>query len=413
VKVTLAYGRAGLVVELPDDRVDVIAPPPAVPGAPTAQLAFGALVQRCRSGRSLVVAVCDHTRPQPRREVLGALLGALPQLRGEDLTILVATGSHRASTPAELEEMLGRDVLDRFTVEVHDADASPTVALGMVDGDVPVSINRTWVEADLRISTGFVEPHFFAGFSGGPKLVTPGLAGLATIEALHDARRISDPTATWGVVEGNAVHDAVRAAAALAEADVMLDVLLDRRRGVTAAFCGPVGPTHAAACAVARRTAMVAVERRYEVVVTTNAGHPLDQNLYQAVKGMRAAAQVVAPGGLVICAAACEDGVPEGSPFANQLVGASSPTVLLDRIHGAGAPVAEQWQVQILAEILRHHRVGLRSDGIPHGTVAACGLEPIGDVGAAVVRALDEAGPAARACVLVEGPEYVPYLVER
>ncbi len=148
----------------------------------------------------------------------------------------------------------------------------------------------------MRISTGFVEPHFFAGFSGGPKLVTPGLAALHTVKALHNAARIGSPRAVWGVIEGNPVHDAIRAAAALAPPTLSFDVLLNRQHEVSHAFAGDLDATHAEACATAREVAMQEVPHRYPVVVTSNAGFPLDQNLYQAVKGMRSAAQVVAPG---------------------------------------------------------------------------------------------------------------------
>ena len=186
--------------------------------------------------------------------------------------------------------------------------------MGMV-GDVPVFLDREWVAADLRITTGFVEPHFFAGFSGGPKMVAPGLAGLATTLELHNARRIGDPRATWGVIEGNPVHDSVRAIAAATGVDFALDVLLDDEQRITRAFGGQILAMHAAACAQARREAMQPVDRPFDIVVTTNSGYPLDQNLYQAVKGMSAAAEVVRPGGTIICAAECRDGLPDHGSY--------------------------------------------------------------------------------------------------
>ena len=190
--------------------------------------------------------------------------------------------------------------------------------LGMV-GDVPVFLAREWVDADVRITTGFVEPHFFAGFSGGPKMVAPGLAGLATALELHNARRIGDPRATWGIIEGNPVHDAVRAIATATGVDFALDVLLDDQQQITRAFAGEILAMHAAACSEARREAMQAVPRPFDIVITTNSGYPLDQNLYQAVKGMSAAAEVVRPGGTIICAAECRDGLPDHGSYGRML----------------------------------------------------------------------------------------------
>ena len=176
-----------------------------------------------------------------------------------------------------------------------------------------------WVSADLRITTGFVEPHFFAGFSGGPKMVAPGLAGMDTTLELHNARRIGDPRATWGVCEGNPVHDAVRAIAAATGVGFSLDVLLDREQRITRAFGGPVLEMHAPSAAVARQEAMRAVPDRFDIVVTSNSGYPLDQNLYQAIKGISAAAEIVRDGGTIICAAECRDGLPDHGNYAQLL----------------------------------------------------------------------------------------------
>lgn len=175
------------------------------------------------------------------RAIMEALDGII---RPEDVVVLIATGTHRASTAAERRAMLGDDVLARWRVEDHDArDDSGQVDMGMV-GDVPVFLDRQWVAADLRITTGFVEPHFFAGFSGGPKMVAPRLAGLATTLELHNARRLGDPRATWGVIEGNPVHDAVRAIAAATLVDFALDVLLDDEQKITRAFGGQIVAMH-------------------------------------------------------------------------------------------------------------------------------------------------------------------------
>ena len=186
-------------------------------------------------------------------------------------------------------------------------------------------LQREYVEADLRIVTGFVEPHFFAGFSGGPKAVCPGLAASATILEAHHPRRIADARATFVTRTGNPVHDFVRAATALAPPHLSLDVAINRARQVTAVFAGPLPEAHDAACAHVRSSAVRVVDAPFDLVVSTNGGYPLDRNLYQAVKGMAAAERIVRPGGIIIMAAACEDGVPADGAFARLLADARTP----------------------------------------------------------------------------------------
>jgi lactate racemase len=424
VRIDLPYGRGTLPVEFPDDATDVVLPRPAealpdaravLEAALRAPINMLPLRERLRRGDTVAISVCDHTRPQPREPMLRALLDELPGVRDEDITVLVATGTHRASTRDELRAMFGAELAGRLRIENHDCVASEHVALGTVTGlyggDVDVAVDRRWVAADIRLTTGFVEPHFFAGFSGGPKMVTPGLAALHTVQQLHNVARIGSPDAIWGVVEGNPVHDAIRAAAALAPPTMVFDVLLDRTHRITHAFAGELDATHRAACATARQIAMQPVAQRYPVIVTTNGGYPLDQNLYQAVKGMRSAAQVAAEGALIISAAECADGMPAGSPFAEQVLSGRSPQQVLDDL-AAGADVPEQWQLQVLAQLQTRFRIGLHCAGISAGDLGRAGLEPVADVAAAVGAALADAGPGARVCVLPSGAETIPY-VER
>ena len=266
---------------------------------------------------------------------------------------------------------------------------------------MPVRIDRHYVEADVRIVTGFVEPHFFAGFSGGPKAVCPGLAALETILEAHSPRRIADPRATWTVTEGNPVHDFVRAATALAPPTLSVDVAINNSRQVTAVFAGPLPDAHRAACAFVERTAVQRVAHRFDVVVSTNSGHPLDRNLYQAVKGMAAAERVVALGGTIVMAAACADGLPGEGGFGRLLAEARSPD---DLVSPDAAPELDRWEAQVLGRVLQRARVQLRTDGLSDDEVRAAHLEPVADVSEAVARAVHAAGPRASVCVLPLGP---------
>ncbi len=421
-EVDLAYGRKGLRVVLPDDRTTVVTPAeqPGVPdpaatlaGALREPVAGPPLRERVRPGQRIAVSLCDATRPQPRREMLAALLDELSGLSAPgDVTVLVATGTHRGNTDAELHEMLG-DYADTLRVINHDGrDSSQLRWMGEFGAGVPVWLNRHWVDADVRITTGFVEPHFFAGFSGGPKLVAPGLAGLETVLTLHDARRIGDANAVWGVCEGNPVHDDVRAIAAGTGVDFAFDVVLNREKQIAAAFGGNLLPMHAAAREACRRMSMCPVDGRFDVVVTTNSGYPLDQNLYQAVKGMSAALTVVKPGGLIICAAECADGFPDHGSFRAVLASAATPAALLAEISGRTETVPDQWQVQILARILTTARVGVHTGGLTDAELQSAHLFAVPDIAAAVSAELAARGPDARVCVLPDGPQTIPYLVE-
>jgi lactate racemase len=420
--VRLAYGETGLSVDLPADRTTVVEPV-YVPGAPDQRevlrsalrepVAGPPLRELARPGQRVAISMCDGTRAQPRHLMIPAVLEELDGVIDlDDVVVIVATGTHRGNTESEIRTMVGDEVADAVHVVNHDArDPSLLVHLGTHGNGVPVWLNRHWVEADLRITTGFVEPHFFAGFSGGPKLVAPGLAGLDTVLTLHDARRIGHPNATWAVCEGNPVHDDIRGVVgAVGRVDFALDVVLNREQQIVEAFGGELFTMHAAAREAARRLAMRPVPGRFDVVVTTNAGFPLDQNLYQSVKGMTAGATVVRDGGMIVCAAECRDGFPDHGSYREVLESAPSPRALLDAIEARPETVPDQWQVQVQAKVQTMARVVMHTSYLSDEALAAAHLEQTADVAETVAEALGAAGPDARVCVLPEGPQTIPYL---
>ena len=424
MRVRLAYGRTGLDIELPRERTTVIEPhqapalrdPDAALTAALRQPVAGPpLRDLAKPGQTVAISVCDITRAQPRREMVGAVLDELDGIvRLEDVTILIATGTHRANTPAELLMMLGDEIVGSCRVINHDSrDDSSLVDLGESGDGVPTRLCRHWLEADLRITTGFVEPHFFAGFSGGPKMVAPGLAGLDTVLTLHDAARVGDPRSTWGIIDDNPLHSDIRAIAARPEArpHFSVDVLLDRTQRITHVFGGELFAMHRRACEAARPIAMRATGRRFEVVVTTNSGYPLDQNLYQAVKGMSAAAQVVAEGGTILCAAECSDGIPDHGRYAELLARGDSPEDLLAQIEARSVTEPDQWQVQVQAMIQRRARVLVKADGLSEAQLRSAHFEPAPDLDVALADCL-AARPAAHICVLPEGPQTIPYVAD-
>ncbi|MEO6244923.1 MAG: nickel-dependent lactate racemase [Opitutaceae bacterium] len=418
-RVTLQFGRTGLTLDLPSDHVTVVEPR-FVPGLPDEEAAFRDAMRRpfgrpplreiVRATDRVAIAIPDHTRPLPRERLLPWLFAELSHVPAENFVIINGTGSHRANTPAELRQMVGDGVFERYRIINHDSrDPASLRPVGTsVDGR-PISLNRDYVEADRRIVMGFIEPHFMAGFSGGYKGVFPAVADLDAIKHYHRAQVIADPLSTWGVLPGNPTQAQVRANGALLPVDFLVNVTQNRRREITGFFCGDVIAAHDAGCAFAKKTAMVACPRAFPIVITSNSGFPLDQNLYQAVKGMSAAAQIVEAGGLILTAAECGDGFPDHGSFKSFLFGHDSAQAMLDTIDRAPAPIEDQWQVQLLALILVRARVGLHSR-IDPAEVRRAHLEPVADLAARVRAELERIGRDAPIAVLPEGPMTIPYL---
>jgi nickel-dependent lactate racemase len=418
VKVQLQYGRDGLLAEIPGD-VTVIAPR-FVPGLADEAACFRAAVrdpigtrplrERVRSSDRVAIVIPDITRPLPSDRLLPWLLEELGHVPAQRIVLVNGTGSHRANTPEELRSMVGADVAGRCRIVNHSAhDAKTLLPVGRgADGEI-VRFNRDYVEAERRIVLGFIEPHFMAGFSGGLKGVFPAVADIASIMRYHDAKTIGHPLSTWGVLEGNPTQAIIRRNGALMPPDFCINVTLNRRRQITAFFCGDALPAHEEGCRFSKETAMVGCERPFPVVVTTNSGYPLDQNLYQAVKGMSAAAQIVAQDGYIAIASRCNDGFPEHGNFKKLLFDHATPRALLDTIEAPGFLLYDQWEAQLLALVCLKARVGLRSELRP-ADVQRAHLEPIEDIAGAVAAARRSLGPDAPVAVLPEGPQTIPYL---
>jgi nickel-dependent lactate racemase len=392
MEVQLAYGEEGLLIEVPDDA-EVVLPhdPPALANE---EAAVREAVRPWLRNLTPPVAVVfpDLTRPFPHRTVLPALLSELARVghRRDAVRLLCATGTHRQATGAEMRALLGDEIVDRYPIHDHvAADLDAHTPVGEVDG-VPILIDSAYLECPTRIVTGFVEPHFFAGFSGGPKAVCPGLAALPTVLEAHSPARIAHPGATWLSTRGNPVHDFVRAGTALAPPTLSVDVTINGAGALTGIWASPLPFGHRAACAFVEETAVTKLAGLADVVVTTNAGYPLDRNLYQSVKGLAAAERAVRDGGTVIAAAACIDGIPSGSAFEELL---AQP----DFVDVDSAP--DQWQLQVLGRVLRRARVLLHSGGLADDEIRAAHLEPVADISAAI----HDLAPT-RVCVLPRGP---------
>jgi nickel-dependent lactate racemase len=421
MRVDLAYGRHGLVVDLPDRNVTVIEPqelagiaeePAELRRALRHPIASQPLAEIIARSGTVAVVFPDVTRPMPSSRVLPVLLEELEGAGVADdrIVLLNATGTHRANTPKELAGMVGPEVLRRYEIVNHDCrDTASLTLVGRLGDGVPLWINSRYVAAETRILTGFIEPHFFAGFSGGPKGSCPGLAGLDTVLECHNIDRIGDPRAAYGVLDGNPVHDMIDEAYRLLPASFSLDVTINSKREITAVFAGSLPESHRRGCEFVRETAMRPVSRRFDVVITTNSGYPLDQNLYQTVKGMAAAARIVRPGGVIITASECSDGLPNGGHYARLLECSRDPEDALSRLAPAGSTVPDQWEVQVQAIIQKQARCLLHSTGLSDEQVRGALMEPIASIEAAVEDIL-ATQPDAAIAVLPQGPQTIAYV---
>ncbi|HYN89123.1 MAG TPA: nickel-dependent lactate racemase [Ardenticatenaceae bacterium] len=418
MQVALAYGRGRLIVNVPDDAV--VIRPHELPGLPDEQRAFETAVRDPIGARPLrdlataadrvAIVIADITRPSPSERMVPWIMQELAHVPRDNFVILNGTGSHRANTRDELVRMLGEEVVNSVRIVNHNAfDPATLTHRGRTSYGGEVWLNGEYLRADVRIVTGFVEPHFFAGFSGGPKGIVPALAGIETIMHLHNASMIGDPLATWAQLEGNPVQGEIREAVALAPPHFMVNVALNTRREITALWAGHYLQAHEVGCRFVAQHATRPVDTLFDVVITTNSGYPLDQNLYQAVKGMSAAALIVKPGGAIIVAAECSDGLPDHGNYKDLLRMRESAQDLLDMIEAPGFAMEDQWQAQAQALVQRKARVYLFSALDPH-SVQHTMLTPTDDIEATLAELLAELGPSARVAVLPEGPQTVPYV---
>jgi len=419
VNVKLAYGRTGLTVTLPADAETTILSPRFVPGLEDESAAMQAALRSpiespplndlISPGDKVAIVFSDITRPQPRERMLPVLLEELSSVPDEQILLINGVGTHRANTDAELRTMLGDVIVDRYAIHQHDSrDESQMVYLGESSYGHEIWISRAYVEADVKILTGFIEPHIFAGYSGGPKAVLPAVAGAEIIMDNHSGRMLSDPKATWGVTRGNAVWEEMLEVALLTEPDFLFNVSLNRDKGITGVFCGSLEAAHEAGVAFVRSTAMVAVDDPFDVALTNNSGYPLDINLYQTDKGISAAAQVVRQGGAILTASQCWDGIPEHGNYKALLAGSDSPQALLDKVLSPGFREMDQWQAFLHARLCLQADVHIYAEGLTDEQIKLGMLTPCRDIEASLKTLIADHGP--RLCVLPEGPMTIPYL---
>jgi nickel-dependent lactate racemase len=425
MRVKLAYGREGLWVDLPDENVTVLEPRfatglsreeerGAILRALRKPLQSRPLRERVTAEDTVAIVFSDLTRPTPNDRLLPPLLAELSHVPRDRITLINALGMHRPNTEAELRGMLGAEIVDGYHVVQHDArDQKGLVNLGRTRFGREILVNRVFVEATARILTGFIEPHFFAGFSGGPKAVMPGVAGAELILGNHCATMLDDPGASWGVTHGNPVWEEMLEVALLTGPAFLLNVSLNREWAITGVYAGDLQAAHRAGTDAVRETAMVAVDAPFDIVITSNSGYPLDLNLYQAVKGMSAAARVVRRGGSIIAAAECRDGIPDHGEYRTILGMADTPQALLEIVRQPGFLMMDQWEAQLQARIQCWADVYVKSRHLSDDEIRDALFQPCQRIEETLARLCARHGPDARICVLPEGPQTIPCLETR
>jgi nickel-dependent lactate racemase len=422
MRIKLDYGRTGLEVNLPDDRVvgplEIRPAPPlanpekAIARALAQPVGTPPLAELAHGRKSACILVCDITRPVPNRLILPGILRILEEqgIARRDILLLIATGLHRPNEGAELEELVGPEIARNYRVENHHGKAlEEHDYLGQTPSGVPVWLDRRYLRADLKITTGLIEPHLMAGYSGGRKVICPGIAALETVKVWHGPRFLEHPRADCGFLEGNPVHEENTRIARLAGCDFIVNVCLDGQRRVTWVGAGHMEHAWEEGVRFVEKVVRVPVRQALDVVVTSCAGYPLDTTWYQAVKGLTGALPIVKQGGTIILAASLSEGV--GSPEFQHLIHDNPDLrVFKERILGKDYFVMDQWQLEELAKVVARCKVKVVSTGLPAETLRQCHVEPAASVEEAVADSLAEYGATAQVAVIPKGPYVLPYV---
>lgn len=420
--VHMPYGKTLLSLDLPDDRVVAILQSKSfnalldekkiIQDALNNPVGCSRLVDLSLNRRSVCIIVSDYTRATPNRLLLPPIIESLKEagVKTGEIKILVAYGLHKPAPRELLKEFLGAEIIEEMEVIDHDAEReADLVHIGKTSFGTKLSVNRHVVNSDLVILTGLIEPHFFAGYSGGRKSILPGVAGREAIFNNHGYRMIMHPLARYGVLEGNPIHeDMVESIKMIKREMYVVNVVIDKGHRVVGAFAGDVFEAHLRGVRFLDEHVRVKSPMKADIVVTSNGGYPLDRDLYQAVKGMATGELVVRDGGVIIVFAECIDGVGRGhEEFYRLMAEAKSPDEVLERIKRE-EPIKDQWEAQILARILKTAKIILVTKNIKHNVIEEMHMVPASSPEEAIEEAYKIAGEKPNIIVIPEGPYVIP-----
>ncbi len=416
MKVEMRYGTGTLPMEIPEANVagvleiaesvplpdengavwEAIARPIASP--PLAELAGGR--------ESACIVISDITRPVPNKVILPPLLEVLEAsgIPREKITILIATGIHRPNNAEELETMVGSDIMETYRIVNHFSQQIETqMYLGKTENGTPVYINKTYLESDLKIITGLIEPHLMAGYSGGRKAICPGIASVETMKVMHGPELMEHPKSAVGILEGNPFHKEATEIALMAGVDFNLNVAIDKQRRITGIFAGDMVESHLVGAAFVEKQAKVTLPAPADAVVVSSAGYPLDSTFYQAIKGLLTAVEVVKQGGSILLVAACSEGIGS-KPFTDLIFKTDDLTAFVQGLYNPANFVIDQWQLEELAKVARKADIYFYTDGIPYHQRAKLFVHPLKTAQEGIQEILDRYGAEAQIAVIPEGP---------
>lgn len=416
MRIKMDYGKTGILVDLPDDRV--VGPleiKDAIPLADQSKAISDALAnpigskplsEIAKGKKTACILICDITRPVPNKVILPQVLKTIENagVPRSGITILIATGLHRPNEGEELVELVGEDIARNYRVENHHGkENSEHDFLGVTPRGVPVYIDSRYVRAELKITTGLIEPHLMAGYSGGRKVICPGIAGIETVKVWHGPKFLEHPNADCGIVEGNPVHEENTHIALMTGCDFIVNVCVDGNRQITWAGAGDMIKAWEAGVAFVRQVVRVPIKEPVDIVLTSCAGYPLDITWYQAVKGLTGALPILKKGGTIILVASLTEGL--GSPEFQQVL-KENPDLqaFKKRILETDYFIMDQWQLEEFAKVIEKGKVKVFSKGLEHSILTKCHVTPVESVEKAVADSLKEYGPSARIAVIPKGP---------
>jgi nickel-dependent lactate racemase len=421
MRVAFPFGREHIVTELPDDAVVVYSKIPRGVDKEYAEslvrvslehpYAAPGLRKLLAGERKVAVLVTDKTRATPNELLLRVLLEHMHAsgVRKEHVEIIVATGLHEPHSASEIEELVGKEIASEYRVYSHNSDDEAALKrLGKTSFGTEVYVNKDVVETDIVVGLGLIEPHFFAGYSGGRKLILPGVAGTRSVYQNHSFKMLAHPRADYGYLEGNPVHeDMVEAAKMLRNFRFIIHVMLDRERRVVDVVAGDPYAAHLEGVRRLESYVKVPVPYEADATIVTNGGYPLDRNLYQAVKGMVTGSRVTKLGGIIILLSECRDGVGHEN-FRALASMSKDPIKILDYIR-VNEPLRDQWEVQKLEQVLVKNKVIVVTRGVKDSVLEEMNLIPASTIDEALETAR-RLTPLKSVIAIPEGPYVIPYL---
>jgi lactate racemase len=417
MKVDLKYGSEGLAVHIKETRgfagvlrpiepETLQKPPRAIAESLNSPISSLPLAEIATDKKTACIVISDSTRPVPNRLILPPVLNALEAqgMAASAITILIATGIHRPPTQEERLELVGPEILTRYRVVDHLSKArDEMVQVGVIGGTIPALVNRRYVESDLKILTGFIEPHMWAGYSGGRKSILPGISSIETLEYMHGPEMIAHPGTEYGRLHGNLFHEAGLDVMERAGADFIINVTLNSKKGISGVFSGHPMFAHLAGCRFLEQHCVSLLDAPLDFIVTTNAGTPLDCNLYQTVKGVTGASPVVKKGGDIVIASRCMEGV--GSvEYRKVLDMVDSPASFLCRLMEKQFFVPDQWCAQETYQVLMDKDVWLYTEGLSREEILRYHLHPVDTIEETIAFLLRKHGAEARWAIVPDGP---------